>query len=84
MLKKEEAIGHIKGISVCRGVPRLSHLLFADDSIVFSRATIEESNRVMKVLEDYKRDSSQKLNKEKISLFFCKNTNRDAQNQVKQ
>ena len=56
ILKKEEAVGHIKGISVCRGAPRISHLLFADDSIVFCRATVEESNRVMKVLEDYERD----------------------------
>ena len=84
MLKKEEAIGHIKGISICRGVPRISHLLFTDDSIVFCRATVEESNRVMKVLEDYERDSGQKLNKEKTSLFFSKNTNRDVQNHVKQ
>ena len=84
MLKKEEATEHIKGISVCKGAPRLSHLLFADDSIVFGRATVEESNRVMKVLEDYERDSGQKLNKEKTSLFFSKNTNRDVQNHVKQ
>lgn len=26
MLKKEEAVGHIKGIAVCRGAPRISHL----------------------------------------------------------
>ena len=70
MLKKEEATGHIKGISVCRRAPRISHLLFADDSIVFCSATIKESNRVMKVLEDY--ESSQKLNKEKTSLFLAK------------
>ena len=67
MLKKEEVTGHIKGILVCRRAPRISHLLFADDSIVFCRATIEESNKVMKVLEDY--ESSQKLNKEKTSFF---------------
>ena len=65
MLKKEQAVGHIKGISICKGVLRISHLLFADDSIVFCRATVEESNRAMKVLENYERDSCQKLNKEK-------------------
>ena len=43
MLKKEEAAGHLKGIVVCRGALRISHLLFANDSIVFCRATVEES-----------------------------------------
>lgn len=31
MLKREERDGLISGISVCRGAPRISHLLFADD-----------------------------------------------------
>ena len=73
MLKKEESNGYIKGVAVCRGAPRISHLLFADDSIVFCRASFEEARRVMKVLEDYEGDSGQRLNKEKTSLFFSKN-----------
>ena len=77
MLKKEELERHIKGIVVCKGAPSKSHLLFVDDSIVFCRAIVEEGNRVMKVLEDYERDLGQKLNKEKTSLFFSKNTSRE-------
>ena len=65
MLNREEKVGHIKGVAVSRGAPRISHLLFADDSIVFCRATVEECGRVIKVLEDYERDFGQKLNKEK-------------------
>ena len=51
MLKKEESYGHIKGVAVCRGAPRISHLLFVDDSIVFCRASLEEVSRVMKVIQ---------------------------------
>ena len=69
MLKKEEAIGNIKGVAVCRGAPRISHLLFADDSIVFCRSSLDEASRVMKVLEDYEGDSGKRLNKEKTSLL---------------
>ena len=58
MLKKEESEGHIKGVAVRRGAPRVSHLLFADDSIIFCRASIAECERVLKVLEGYERDSS--------------------------
>ena len=57
MLKKEVALGNIKGVAVCRGAPRISHLLFADDSIVFCRASLNEANQVMKVIEEYERDS---------------------------
>lgn len=36
------------------------------------------------MLEDYERDSGQKLNKEKASLYFSKNMCREVQDQVKQ
>ena len=42
MLRKEEREGHIKGVAVCRRTPRISHLLFADDSIIFCKASISE------------------------------------------
>ena len=47
-------------------------------------AIIEESNRVIKILEDYEGDSGQKINKEKTSHFFSKNTPKEVQKQVKQ
>lgn len=72
-----------EGVAVCRDAPRISHLLFADDSIIFCRTTAEEGSRVLKVLADYEGDSSQKLKKEKTSLFFSKNTRREVQEQVK-
>lgn len=43
-----------------------------------------ECERIVKVLEDYERDSGQKINKEKTSLYFSKTTNREVQDQVKQ
>lgn len=84
MLKKEEKEGNIKGVAVSKGAPSVSHLLFADDSIIFFRASMLECDKVLKVLEDYERDSGQKLNKEKISLYFSKNTDKEVQEQVKQ
>lgn len=35
MIRKEEMGGSIKGISARKGAPKISHLFFADDSIVF-------------------------------------------------
>ena len=83
MLRKEEVQGNIQGILVSGGPPQISHLLFVDDSIMFCRATVEEGRKILKVLEDYEVESGQRLNKEKTSLFFSKNTKREVQVQVK-
>lgn len=83
ILRKEVSMGRIKGVSVCRGAPQISHLLFVDNSIIFCRATMEEGNQVIKVVKDHEEASSQKLNKEKTSLFFSKNTKRDTQEGIK-
>ena len=84
MLKREEKEGIIKGVSVCRGAPQLSHLLFANDSIIFYRASINVGLQVMKVLSDYEHESRQKLNMEKTSLFFSRNTNNDMKEAIKE
>ena len=74
MLRKVENGGIPRGIVVCRQAPLVSHLLFADDCIVFGKASKEEGFRLLKILEVYEKDSGQKLNREKTSLFFSKNT----------
>ena len=37
-----EMEGHIQGVAICRNGPRVSHLFFADDSVLFCRAKEEE------------------------------------------
>lgn len=83
MLRKKEREGKLKEVSVCRGAPQTSHLLFADNCIIFCRATIEEGRNMINVLKEYKGGSGQKLNKKKTSLFFSKNTSNDTQKEVK-
>ena len=39
---------------------------------------------MMKVLLDYEQESRLKLNKEKTSLFFSRNTNRDTKEAIKE
>ena len=83
MLRKEECEGMISGVSVCRGAPRISHLLFANDCIIFGKANVGEGNRVFKVLADYEKESGQKLNKEKTYLFFSRNTSKEIRKEIK-
>ena len=40
LLTKAVASGDIRGISICRNGPRLTHLFFTDDSLLFYKASI--------------------------------------------
>ena len=38
--------GDIQGFSLCRNGPKLTHLFFADDYLIFCRSTLEECNKI--------------------------------------
>ena len=42
LLHMAEMKGHIQGVAICRNGPRVSHMFFADDSVLFCRAKKEE------------------------------------------
>lgn len=37
-LSMREEAGNIQGVQVCRGAPSITHLLFADDSLILMKA----------------------------------------------
>ena len=74
MLSKAEQIGVIIGVPTSKKGPRLSHLFFADNNLLFCKANSVEWRRLTKLLEAYKQVSGQKLNREKKSIFFSRNT----------
>ena len=39
LLDQAELEGRIKGVSICRGAPKVTNLMFADDSLLFCQAT---------------------------------------------
>lgn len=53
---------------------KLSHLFFADDSLLFCRASMEEWENLFQVLNLYEKASRQQLNAVKTFVFFSKNT----------
>lgn len=74
MLKASVDQGIIEGVAACARGPKISHLFFADDSLIFCQATSEECSNFLKILENYKKAFGQQLNREKTSLFFSRNT----------
>lgn len=75
--------GHMEGIAICRGCPKLSHLFFADDSLIFCKASLKECASLQRVLEIYEKASGQQLNRAKTSLYFSRNTPKEIQEEIK-
>ena len=73
----------LRGVSACQKGPKISHLFFADDCLIFGRATIKESKEILRLLKVYGESSELQLNKLKTSLFFSHNTDRRIQEAIK-
>ena len=78
LLRKAEVDRLIHGISICCGSPRVSHLFFADDSIIFCNATTSDCQALLHLLTVYEDASGQKVNSSKTALFFSHNTTQDS------
>lgn len=53
LLTKEVRLGNLTPCVVARGALRISHLFFADDSLLFFKASTQEANVVRRCLLDY-------------------------------
>ena len=76
LLTKVELERRIRGVSICRGAPRVTNLLFVDDSLLFCQATPKEGEGevVEEILQTYERTLGQSINLEKSLVFFSSNT----------
>ena len=54
-----------------------------DDSLLFCKATFEECGKVMQILSTYEEASGQKINKNKIILFFSRSTKENIREIIK-
>lgn len=74
LLKQSEENGALKGVRVCPGAPSVSHLLFADDSLILFRANRGDAQQLQRILRIYEECSGQVINKEKSAIMFSTNT----------
>ena len=74
LLHTAEQNQKVHGIRINSRCPTISHLLFADDSILFSKASIRHCENLLEVLNTYSQLSGQVVNLSKSSVFFSCNT----------
>ncbi|GLT85578.1 hypothetical protein SLE2022_037650 [Rubroshorea leprosula] len=72
----------ISGYKIRKRSPTISHLLFADDSLVFCRATLEEVSHLQAILRLYGEVSGQKVNFTKSTVIFSPNTPKEVKESI--
>ena len=72
LMSKSVNEGSLNGVSICRGAPEISHLLFADDSLFLFKSSNEGALAVSNLLDVYCKASGQKINHDKSSIFLVR------------
>jgi hypothetical protein len=62
LMQQKEASGELKGIRNGRNGPPITHLLFADDSVFFTRGDDKSTSALNSALQAYYEGSGQKIN----------------------
>ncbi|KAL0314933.1 UNVERIFIED_CONTAM: putative mitochondrial protein [Sesamum angustifolium] len=73
LFREAENSNSVKGVKIARNAPCISHLLFADDTLVFCEASLSAMQEVSRLLSKYEAASGQKVNLEKSSMVLSRN-----------
>ena len=83
LISQAAAQGDIWGYSLSRNSPRLTHLFFADDSLLFCRSTVQECQKILDILDTYGRCLSQQINRNKTTIIFSKSIDEGTSDRIK-
>jgi hypothetical protein len=83
LIQQQESIGLLNGIKIGKHCSPISHLLFADDILIFGKATFTEAGIIKSCLDFDCAWSGQKVNTAKSAIHFSKNTLTSTINSIK-
>lgn len=84
LIKSSVANWVLQGVAVCHSGSKLPHLFFANDSLIFCKASLPKCDALQQILKVYEQALGQQLNRAKTSLFFNRNTPYEIQEEIKQ
>ena len=83
LLEKEFRHHNISGVKASVGGPVITHVMYADDIVLFSKACRREAATINQCLETYCNWSGQSLNRTKSGVFFSKNCQKQKCREIK-
>jgi hypothetical protein len=83
LIRKEVEINSLWEFHICRRAPDISHLLFADDSILFFEASVEQALVAKSVLDRYEEATGQLVSLGKCSVMYGDGCTPDMQDQLR-
>ncbi|XP_059284936.1 uncharacterized protein LOC132038264 [Lycium ferocissimum] len=66
-----------KGFGMPKWSPKVNHLAYADDMIIFTSADVVSLQMIMGILKNYEQTSGQKINLDKSAIYMHKNVTGD-------
>lgn len=82
MISLKVESGEWKGLRLAPSCPTLSHLCFADDTVLFTEASLEQVDIIKDCLLQFCAASGQKINLAKSQVYFSKNVTSDLANDI--
>ncbi|KAL0443754.1 UNVERIFIED_CONTAM: putative mitochondrial protein [Sesamum latifolium] len=73
MIRQAEEEGAIHGVRVCRNGPKVTHLLFADDMLIFCDANRASLELIRGLLAKFESGSGLQVNYQKSAVVFSRN-----------
>lgn len=83
LMNKAISVKSLVGVRMKRKCPIVSHLIFADDSLVFLEATPRYCSNFWDLITGFSKASGLEVNVQKSSLFFSPNTPLSAREEIK-
>jgi hypothetical protein len=70
LIRQEIENSSLRELHICRRAPGISHLLFADDSLMFFEASVEQATVVKSILDRYEQATGQLVSLGKCSIMY--------------
>lgn len=83
LCKRAQERGTLAGLKVARNSPNINHLLFADDTIFFTKTDPQCCTSLLTILHSYEQASGQMINSAKSSISFSAKTPQEIRQRVK-